>query len=343
MIQPVINLIYGILVLLIAVLFFLPKYGMLAFIQKLRVDKKKILIEDALKFIYELSYSNSHFSKDEFLSNLKISIKKSDELLDQLKEMNLIVKDSNKIELTDKGKEYALKIIRYHRLWERYLADETSENESNWHSIAEQKEHLANENEIQVLDSKIGNALYDPHGDPIPTKDGILPPKKGICLDELTIGETAKILHLEDEPRDIYQKLIELNFSIGLFVKLVKKTDKNSYLEFHDRIVEVNSECSKNINVEKVKLEDNLIGTVNLVELKKGEHAEVVAISRSCRGQQRRRLLDFGIVPGSVISTEIESLGNDPRGYKVRGAIVALRNKTAKQIFVRKVKSIAGN
>lgn len=343
MIQPLINISIGLFIIVIAFFIFMPKYGLISLIKKSKIDRKKILIEDALKFIYDVEYSGLKFKSEKLAENLKISEKKLKELISQMKEMNLISNVAGNIFLTDFGKEYALKVIRIHRLWERYLADETSEKEANWHSIAEQKEHIADENEILKLNETIGNALYDPHGDPIPTADGNLPPKIGTRLDDLQIGERAKIIHLEDEPKEIYNDLIILGFSVGVIVKLVKKTEQNFYLEFHDRISEVKKEYCPNVTVYKVNYDDGLTGTINLTELKNGEIAEVVAISSACRGQQRRRLLDFGIVPGSLISTEIESLGNDPRGYKVRGAIVALRNKTARQIFVRKGNSIAGN
>jgi len=342
MIQALTNLIYGLVVILFATLIFLPKFGLLGIFRKSKLDKSKILIEDALKLLYEIEYSGTNFNVEKFAKGLKINRKKADDLIFQLLEMKLIVSESN-ITLTEFGKEYALKIIRIHRLWERFLADETSEKESEWHSIAEQKEHSIDENEISKLNSKIGNPIYDPHGDPIPTADGNLPTQYGIDLTELKIGETAKIIHLEDQPKEIYSQLIILNFAVGISLKLNNRVNEKFYLELNGNSIEVDESLCRNVTVEKINSEDLLTGTVDLTELKKGEEAEVVMISRSCRGQQRRRLLDFGIVPGSVISTEIESLGNDPRGYRIRGTIVALRNKTAKQIFVRKGKSIARN
>jgi len=342
MIEALTNLIYGLLAILFAALIFLPKFGLIAILKKSKFDKSKILIEDALKLLYEIEYSGINFNVEKFVEELKISRKKVDDLIYQLSEMKLIIASDSNIKLTEFGKEYALKIIRIHRLWERYLADETSEKESEWHSIAEQKEHCIDENEISKLNAKIGNPIYDPHGDPIPTADGNIPPQYGIDLTELKIGETAKIIHLEDQPKEIYSKLIKLNFAVGISMKLNKRVDEKFYLELNGNRIEVDESLCRNVTVEKINTEDFLTGIVDLTELKKGEEAEVVMISRLCRGQQRRRLLDFGIVPGSMISTEIESLGSDPRGYRIRGTIVALRNKTAKQIFVRKGKSVAG-
>ena len=67
-----------------------------------------------------------------------------------------------------------------------------------------------------------------------------------------------------------------------------------------------------------------------------GEEGIVVGISKACRGQQRRRLLDFGVVPGTVIKAEMKSVGGDPVAYRIRGANVALRKKHTDQIYIKK-------
>jgi DtxR family Mn-dependent transcriptional regulator len=69
--------------------------------------------------------------------------------------------------------------------------------------------------------------------------------------------------------------------------------------------------------------------------LKIGEEAYIAGISPALRGIQRRRLMDFGIVAGTKVRAELESLNGDPKGYFVRGTTVALRNKQAENIFVQ--------
>ena len=75
-----------------------------------------------------------------------------------------------------------------------------------------------------------------------------------------------------------------------------------------------------------------------LSSLKKGEKAEVIHISRSCRGSQRRRLMDLGVVPGSVITMEMASAGGDPKAYNIRGALIALRKEQAELINIKPIK-----
>ncbi len=76
-----------------------------------------------------------------------------------------------------------------------------------------------------------------------------------------------------------------------------------------------------------------------LSSLRIGEKAEIAGISPNCRGQQRRRLMDLGIVPGSLISAEMKSASGDPVGYRVMGATIGIRKKQADLIFIHKKNS----
>jgi DtxR family Mn-dependent transcriptional regulator len=67
-----------------------------------------------------------------------------------------------------------------------------------------------------------------------------------------------------------------------------------------------------------------------------GESAEVVSLAVTCRGAQRRRLLDLGVVPGTRITSELRGPSGDPTAYRIRGALIALRHDQASQIYVQK-------
>jgi Fe2+ transport system protein FeoA len=72
--------------------------------------------------------------------------------------------------------------------------------------------------------------------------------------------------------------------------------------------------------------------TITLRDLKPGQQAKVVNISQWCQGAERRRFMDLGIVPGTVIEAEMTSPSGDPTAYNIRGAIIALRREQAKLI-----------
>jgi len=72
----------------------------------------------------------------------------------------------------------------------------------------------------------------------------------------------------------------------------------------------------------------------SLHALKPGEKAAVVRISPRCRGSERRRLMDLGLLPGTIVEAELVSPGGDPTAYRVRGAVVALRKEQAQFIHI---------
>ena len=71
-----------------------------------------------------------------------------------------------------------------------------------------------------------------------------------------------------------------------------------------------------------------------LSELDPGEQAKVVGVSRSCRGLERRRFMDLGILPGTIIEAELRSPSGDPTAYRVRGAVIALRREQSELIYI---------
>jgi DtxR family Mn-dependent transcriptional regulator len=95
---------------------------------------------------------------------------------------------------------------------------------------------------------------------------------------------------------------------------------------------------ARNVTVETLPTgERTRIPYRTLASLQPGQKAVVTSISPACRGAQRRRLMDMGIVPGTRIEPELDSLTGDPVAYKVRGTLVALRKQQADQILIRPV------
>ena len=81
--------------------------------------------------------------------------------------------------------------------------------------------------------------------------------------------------------------------------------------------------------------------TATLADLGVGESARVIRISARCQGPQRRRLLDLGVVPGTEIVAELESAGGDPMAYRIRGALIALREEQASWVEVERIRDAA--
>lgn len=330
-------LLFGIFVTVIA-LFFLPKYGLFSQWKRAPRKMKRVLIEDALKHIYNCEYKNIVCTTESIAGTLLISTDESAALLTRLSSMGLLITNDIGVKLTAEGNLYALRVIRVHRLWERYLADETSVPATEWHSSAELAEHKLTPAQTEALAAQIGNPYFDPHGDPIPTPSGEMPPKKGRSLLSLNGGEFGIITHIEDEPEAVYGQLVAQGLYVGMQVMMIERSIKRVRFAADGEEIVLAPLLTNNLTVGPITEEDHRITSPleALSSLNIGEEAKVLSISKALRGQQRRRLMDLGVVPGTIIRAEMKSASGDPTAYNIRGALVALRQQHANMIFIQK-------
>lgn len=333
--EPLMLLIAGTIGILIFILVFYPNKGIIAVWKKSNYANKKVLIEDALKYLYNCEYNNSTCSLNGIAGNLSISADEATDIISRLESMGLVSAKKDELNLTSDGRSYALRVIRVHRLWEKYLADETSVAENEWHQKAEEIEHTLTLEQADQLAAQIGNPVFDPHGDPIPSASGELPMKKGKALSEMKVGEFANIIHVEDEPNAIYSQILAEGLYPGMQIRMMEVSDKRLKFVANGEECVLSPLIAKNITVGVVKLEKQIEGKFKtLSSLKIGEEGTILGIAKALRGQQRRRLMDLGIVPGTKIEAELESLTGDPVAYRVRGTTVALRKKQTEKIYL---------
>ncbi|HXE71586.1 MAG TPA: iron dependent repressor, metal binding and dimerization domain protein, partial [Candidatus Nitrosotenuis sp.] len=128
-----------------------PRRGLLDWWRRLQATSQRVLIEDALKFL-ERSRAEGHEASLEGVAGvLGISTGRAASLLAEMERRELLDSRSGRLELTPEGRRYALQIQRAHRLWERYLADETGYDESEWHDRADRQEHRVSREEVEAL------------------------------------------------------------------------------------------------------------------------------------------------------------------------------------------------
>ncbi len=338
MIEPLNALIiFGLVATIVALVFF-PTYGLFSRWKRNRRKMKRAVIEDALKHVFDCEYKNIFCTTESIAGSLLLSTDEAAKLLTLLSTMGLLVTFDNGVKLTAEGRSYALRIIRIHRLWERYLADETSVPPTEWHSSAELAEHKLTAAEVETLAAQIGNPNFDPHGDPIPTPSGEIPPKKGHSLLSLKSGEFADITHIEDEPEAVYAQLIAQGLYVGMQVMMIERSNEHVRFAADGKDIVLAPLLTNNVTVAPITEEEKRITSPleSLASLKIGEEATVLSISKAMRGQQRRRLMDLGVVPGTPIRAEMKSATGDPTAYNIRGALVALRQQHATMIFIQK-------
>ncbi len=336
-IQPFSRLIAGLVIIIVLVWFFWPARGGMALISHISRNNKRVRLEDALKFIFDCEYNRSDCSVSSLAGHLNISIDKSGQLADRLVAMELAVVKGQTVSLTDTGRSYALRIVRIHRILEGYFAEKTGMAPAEWHNEACRVEHNVSEEEAEKLAAEMGNPVYDPHGDPIPTPEGELPGARGSSLSRMKEGATGRIIHLEDEPKSIYEQLVVLGLYPGMQVYVTDISDKKITFAADGEEYNLTPLFAGQITVEEVQAEViDIPKNEVLSSLEIGEKAEVTGISPNCRGQQRRRLMDLGIIPGSEITAVMKSASGDPVGYRVMSTTIGIRKQQADLIFINR-------
>lgn len=327
---------FGIVILIFFL--FRPTKGWFWLFQKNFKSDEKVIIEDILKQLYHFENSGNKVDTKTLVQVLNFNNKSIVEAIKKMSINNLVYFDSDALKLTEEGHEYALRIIRVHRLWERYLADKTGFHKNEWHDRAERMEHKLNHDETNKLASQLGNPKFDPHGDPIPTKTGKVAIIEGVELPLLPVNSIARITHIEDEPEVIYKQILAENIHIGSLIKVVENNKTRIVFQSEGEEFVLAPIVASNLTVllieKEVAMEDNI---ARLSGLQENETAEIIGISKESRGQSRRRLLDLGFVKGSKIKIDLINPLGDPHAYLVKETSIALRKDQASKILIKKL------
>ena len=339
MIDPVLALlIFGLSTLLLAALLW-PDRGFLPRLFRSFGVTERVRLEDSLKHLYKCEYASRPCSVDSMAGSVGVSRTRALELLGKLEELELAQASGEGFHLTDKGREYAVHIVRTHRLLERFLADRTGVDPADWHTEAERREHSFSPADTENLSARLGHPLFDPHGDPIPTARGELPALTGLPLTALEANHVASIVHLGDEPREVFEALTSVGLSPQMLVRVLETGPGRIRFEAGGRELALPPVVARNITVEPLPDADHVQEPQQtLAEATEGEEVRVLGIHPALQGPQRRRLLDLGLVPGTLVEAELESAGGDPVAFRVRGALIALRKDQAQWILVDRVK-----
>jgi len=324
----------------VLVIFFWPVRGLFWRWSRAFRANTRVLIEDALKHLYDYEYRHIPCTLYSLSGALRIPGHQTADLLARLEELELVTSAEDRYQLTAEGRSYALRVIRIHRLWEHYLSDHTSLDAAEWHDEAEQREHKISPEEAEALAAEMGHPRFDPHGDPIPTAPGDIPPRKGVPLTDLAAGGLAEIVHVEDEPVEVHAQLVAENLYPGIRVRVVECHPQRIRFEANAEEHVLAPVVAANLSVVPLPFDVEMEGPFErLSSLQAGQKGKVLGISPICRGVERRRMLDLGIIPGTVVKAEFKSPGGDPMAYRVRGAVIALRHEQADLIHIDRLEN----
>ena len=335
--NPITALIIFFVVSALLFILFRPAKGWFWIVKKSFKSDEKIIIEDILKQLYHFENSSNRVDMKTLVHVLDFNNNRIVEAIKKMTINDLIYFESDILKLTETGREYALKIVRVHRLWERYLADKTGFSKTEWHDRAELMEHQLSYDETERLAEHLGHPKFDPHGDPIPTKTGKMEKVNGMELPLLPINTIGRITHIEDEPEVIYKQILAENIHIGSLIRVTENNATRIAFQSEGEEFKLAPIVAANLTVapieKEVVLEDNI---ARLSNLKEHEKAKIIGISKESRGESRRRLLDLGFVKGADISIDLMNPLGEPNAYLIKGTSIALRKNQASKILIKK-------
>src|SRR5512143_3531404 len=163
------------------------------------MEKLSPPIEDYLKTIYQLREREGAATTTGIAAALEVTPASVTGMIKKLAELKLVRHTPYQgVELTKSGEKIALEVVRHHRLLELYLFEALGYSWDEVHAEADALEHVISEEFEDRIAAHLGNPLVDPHGDPIPAKDGTIVAVKERALLNLQTGESASITRVSD-------------------------------------------------------------------------------------------------------------------------------------------------
>ncbi len=173
--------------------------------------------ENYLKAIYKLSEpGDSSVSTNSIAEVLKTKAASVTDMIRKLAEKKLLKYEKYKgVILTEKGRRVAIETVRKHRLWEMFLYDKLKFGWHEVHEVAEQLEHINSPHLIDKLEEFLGFPAHDPHGDPIPTKNGEIRKTNFVLLNTLGADQAAVMSGVADHSVLFLQHLDKIGLTLG--------------------------------------------------------------------------------------------------------------------------------
>lgn len=197
-------------------------------------------VEDYLKAIYKLEVGpdGAPVGTGAIAEAMEVSSASASNMIKRLSELGFITYEPYAgATLTGTGRKVALEVIRHHRLLELYLKEVMGYEWGEIHDEAERLEHHISERFESRIEEMLGHPERDPHGHPIPTRDGLVADLPTDSLAHLDAGTTATIDHISDEDADLLQLLEQRGLLPGASVEVVETRPLEGLL-----VVSVNGE-----------------------------------------------------------------------------------------------------
>lgn len=209
--------------------------------------------ENYLKAIFHLSNDfKKGISTNSIAEKLDTKASSVTDMIKKLADKKLVnYQKYQGVKLTEFGRETAGKIVRKHRLWEVFLVEKLDFSWDEVHEVAEQLEHIQSVKLIEQLDAFLKFPKRDPHGDPIPDKNGHLKPINKRLLSELNIGEEGTCIGVNDSSAEFLQFLDKNNIKLGDRIKVLdfESFDASLTIDVNGKQLSVSKKIGNNLYI----------------------------------------------------------------------------------------------
>lgn len=181
-------------------------------------------VQNFLKSVYSLQQRMERVSTNALADILMISAPSVTDMAQRLEEAGLLDYQKYRgVRLTEGGEQFALKIIRRHRLIELYLVEELGYELPEVHAEAERLEHAISDRFVEAIAHKLGDPDFDPHGDPIPSAEGTIARRDLQPLSEWPLDCAALVSRIKAENQDMLQHILDRGLKIGALVQVTAR------------------------------------------------------------------------------------------------------------------------
>jgi DtxR family transcriptional regulator, Mn-dependent transcriptional regulator len=179
-------------------------------------------VGDYLKAVWELAEeSGGAASTKDVAARLSVSPASVSNMFARLQEMGLVKYERYRgATLTERGRKEALRLVRRHRLIETFLLEHLGYDWQEVHDEAERLEHAVSDGFTERLAQMLGHPDHDPHGDPIPSAEGILEVDDSFALSQAVAGQRLRISKVRDEDAAMLDYFGDRNLVPGRWLRI---------------------------------------------------------------------------------------------------------------------------
>ncbi|MGV8945896.1 MAG: metal-dependent transcriptional regulator [Lutibacter sp.] len=212
--------------------------------------------ENYIKAIYSLELINSkNVSTTLIAEKLQTKASSVTDMIKKLADKQLVNYEKYQgVSLTNMGQKIAVGIVRKHRLWEVFLVNKLNYNWDEVHELAEQLEHIKSDTLIDKLEAFLEFPTNDPHGDPIPNRDGNIKHHKNVMLSSVEIEKYCVVIGIKDSSDSFLKYLDQIDIRLGSTLKVISKEafDNSMRIENNHISFSISNQISQNLFVKNL-------------------------------------------------------------------------------------------